>query len=695
MRILFTGELGAYVPDMIPAMQREGHSVSLLGEWTPSRDEASDVSCYRMDPSEEYAQRMVEIARFDVIVFFYALSSEGIGEDTARRGAMLDALWALATTAKRSGLKQFILVTDRRVFGSGQSGLEDEQPVPDTSAGVMNSAAEDCVNCCSQGDYTSLIVRVDSLYAPRWEGSLLYELMEHGDGRDIYAMPCAAEAPCGFLRASDLSEFLCIAIEDGLSGAVHVAGDAPCDYGTVVERVSELEPKLRVSWAVKPTSAVSLLSGRTEALGWLPERRWDEDLRELSPRTQSDMKYTIKRKLLGASKTIGRFTLIALLAVILHFVIVPQNGVFALPGILAWLVYVACAGVIGGLWTGMTAAALACGSYLIWLSRAGHSLGEMLSVSEGWPPLLAYTLAGAMFGALSAVIGGRFSKTRREKERREEESALRELALRQADEELQRLEKEPKAASDSYGRIYGIARELDSLQPQQVLLSALDVIEDVLESTRVAIFYVKPGDRYARLALNSRGMWLPRSLTLDEIDGLAEAIQSGVTYTRDEGAPALVVPIKYENATVAMIALWEKPDKALKPYYQNLFDITCGLVESAMARAMYRLRYASDVYLSDTHMLTEKHFLLALEAFRKIKRLGRGDFLLLQVECEDTLSIVEFDSRLGAVMRATDISGRMGDGTVLALLPQAEKEHYSRIAARFAQHGMLCTPRDI
>lgn len=684
MRILITGALGAQVPDMIPHLQREGHNVSLLGEWTPARDDVTDVSCFRMNPREEYAQRMVEVAHYDVIIFLYACQCEGVGENAVERGSMLDALWALTTTAQTAGLKQFILVTDRRVFGEGQQGTEDERPAPDTTAGVMNSAAEDCITHCAQCDFKSLIVRVDSLYAPEWRECLLSELMEHGDGREAYMMPYAKDEPCGFLRASDLSDFLCLAIKENMSGVVHLTDGIPCDYGGLVERVTAIKPQLRVCWPLKSARGSALLSGRAETLGWSPSHRWDEELTELLPDEHTE-KRGLKAKLRGTDGSVAKLAYVLLPAFMLHCLYVISKEPLPLWCFCSWLIYVSVVAALNGVWIGMLSAVIACGSYITRLSDA----------SGGTLPIWAYLFAAALFGVIGSYKRGGFRSARREKERQAEEKKLIEIAWKQADKELDRLEKQTQGVPDSYGRIYSIARELDSLQPEQVLLSALGVVEDVLQSKRVAIYYCKPGEQYARLVLNSRGMWLPKSLTLSALDGFREAFSRGEAYRSDTGAPALAVPIRLDGDYVAMIALWNKPNTVAEPYYRNLFSITCGLVESALARAMRHLRFASDVYVPDTHFLSSKYFISVCRSFEDMKRLGRGNYLLLRITGENSPDIAQLDRRIGAATRATDLCGRVDDGGVFALLPQAEEANLSRIAARFAEQGLFCTPTDI
>ncbi len=690
MRVLLTGALSAQVTDMIPRFQREGHSVSLLGEWMPSRGDVTDVSCYRMNPSEKYAQRMVEVARFDVIVFLYSCRSESMGQSAVERGAMLDALLELTTTAQRAGLKHFILVTDRRVFGVGQKGLENERPVPDTTIGVINSAAEDCINHCSQSDFQSLVIRLNSVYSHDDKECLLGELMRHVDDHEAYMMPYPEDEACSFLRAEDLADFICFSINRGLSGTVHLTDGAHCTYGDVVERITAERPKLKVSWPVKAASGVELKSEQAGKLGWQPSHRWQNELALIAPERDGQPE-NLKSVLRRYSRRIAPIAGIVLPAAALHFLSAVCSESMFIWFYCAWLLYIAAVSVIDGIKIGIIAVALACVSLLIDHSSLAGAFGELSKAAQALLPIASYLAVGVIFGLIHEIRGRNMKKTHREKERLEEEEKLLDIAWKHADEEMNRLEKQVQSASDSYGRIYGIARELDSLQPEQVLLSTLGVIEDVLQSDRVAIYYCKKNDAYARLVINTRGMWMPKSLVLAETPGIAEAFERGETYSSNNGAPAFAVPICFDGSYVAMIALWDKPDKSQDPYYQNLFSITCGLVESALARAMHHLRYASDVYVTNTHFLSSKYLLSACRSFENMKQQGRGDYLMLRITGEDVPSLIELDRRLGNATRSTDICGCLDDGSVVALLPQADESQISGIAVRFAKQSLLCS----
>ena len=641
-----------------------------------------------MEPGEADAQRIVEAARFDVIVFLYACQSEMTDQNAAVRGELLDALLALLNTAQRNEVTQFILITDRRAFGKVQEGLETEQPIPDTPGGVLNKAAEDCLEHCILDGFGTLLIRVDSLYAPHWDGCFLTSAVACGDGHETLRLTMSENAPCGFLRASDLADFLCIAIHSRLTGIVHLTDDETISYGNAVARLQAYYPKLRPSWSSRASGCVRLKLGRAAALGWAPKHRWWQEL-DLLCADATKQKPSLWDRVHALHHRRWRLLPlieIVLLAVFAFLLSLPSGSGYLVRYYTLWLLYVALISGVNGLWHGVAASVVASAVYLLALGRSAAPI----ALSGGsWLPIIAYAVCGVTLGLLHNTRSKQYLRAQRVIELREEENALLETVYQHATQERNRL-MEKAQAWDSYGRIYGVARELDSLQPEQVLLTALDVVETVLQSQSVAIYYFNTNSEYARLVLRSSGLEIANSLALRSFPALDGAIRAGTMYQSDDSEPSLAAPILMDGAPVAMIVLWRQPDGGNSLYYKNLFSITCGLVESATVRAMKHLEFAPDVYVEGTHLLSEKYFLSVLKVFENMRSRGAGDYLLLCISSQSDLSTREYDRRISLVARSTDLCGRMDCGAYYALLPQADSEHFIRIAARFAEQALFC-----
>lgn len=699
MKILLTGILDAFVADMVPQFQRDGHEVSVLAEWEPAPSLLPKSARYKMSPSDPSVQRILEACRFDAVIFFFSCQCEALSDDASVKGAMLDALLTLQPAAQRSGVAHFILITDRRVFGRAQEGLETEQPLPDSAAGVLIKAAEDCFQHSIANRFQTLLVRVTSLYAPGWSGSFFRCAARMARDDETLTLSGPAETPCDFLRAADLAEFLCRALEEGLTGTAHALYGEPSRYADLAARLSSCLPKLRVSYTDAKLAPPMLKPGLSRCLDWVPRHNWMEELPALTGEERP-----VKRRGPAASlngwlrRTFGRalpYLELAVLAVA-AFGLTKLTGRDAMFRYLNfWLLYVVMVGNMHGIRPGLAAALIACFFYGWDWIQAGNELRLLLYNIDNWLPMTTYLLGGGIFGYLHDKRGEQLSALEREKQERDEEAAFLETIYQRAAEDRDRLQAQVVRSRDSYGRIYSITRELDSLQPEQIFLSTLNVMEGILQNQSVAIYYYKPECDFARLVLRSGGMKrLANSLDLSKLPLLRREMDGGKVFANTDlspSYPAFAAPILMDRAPIAMIVLWDVPFDQCSLYFQNLFSITCGLVQSAMVRAIQYFNLTPDVYVENTHILSEGPFLSALEIYRSMRRRHAGDFLLLRVTAPEAgLGVLEFDSRVAGATRSTDLCGRLDSGSYYVLLPQADEEHFTQISARFAARQLRC-----
>lgn len=697
MKILLTGILDTPILDMLSQFQRDGHHISLLGQWEPDLDLPPHVAYYRMHPGDPGAHRILEASRFDAIIFFFSYQCESGRLDASVKGSMLDALLSLQPSAQKNGVSHFVLITDRRVFGKAQTGLENEQPIPDDAAGVLIKAAEDCFRHSIANHFKTLLVRVTSLYAPGWDKSLFARAAALSKSGQPLEFSGCESAPCDFLRACDLAEFLCRALEADLTGTVHVQYGAPLCYADVAACLLPRLPKLKVSYAAEGEAHPMLVSGLARALSWVPRHSWKAELDLLLSRNTTAAKPGAARR--GLRRAFGRmlpYVELILLAAAAYGLtqLTGRDAMFRYLNF--WLLYVVIIGNMHGIWPGVAASLIACFFYGFDWVREGNDLYLLLYNIDNWLPMTTYLLGGGIFGYLHDKRAEQLSTLEKEKRQQDEEAAFLETIYQRAAEDRDQLQAQVTRSRDSYGRIYSITRELDSLQPEQIFLSTLNVMEGILQNQSVAIYYYKHDYDFARLVLHSRDMnLLGNSLDLKTLPLLRDAIDQGKVFANTALSPAypsFAAPILMDGAPIAMIVLWDVSFEQCSLYFQNLFSITCGLVQSAMVRAMQYFRLSPDVYVEDTHFLAEKPFLSALEVYRSMRRRHAGSFLLLRVTGDASMDIAEYDMRISSATRSTDICARLDSGSYYVLLPQADEEHLPRISARFAAQQLRCYP---
>lgn len=701
LKILLTGILSPMIWGMVDRLVREGHQVSLLGHGMAPVPPQARATLHDISPGHADALQVLQAGRFGAIVFFYAYQCEDVMAYGSVQGAMLDALFQLQHTASGCGVERFILITDLRVFGAGQDGRENETALPDTATGILINAAEEVLRCVEPGAMKTLLLRVTNLYCPGYDDAFFARARRSVEANQTFQLTGQPDTVCDFLHVDDLALYITLALDQKSAGVVHLAYGEPFSYEFAVSKLQTALPALQATYlgsaAARPTLQCAAAKLGT---AWIPRHRWVSELDTIYARTSlAQGKLTLRRRF---GQTLRRLFGSALpwVELILFGAIAEGLSRLSDPSIAFrtidyWLFYVVLMGYMHGKPIGITAGLVACVGYGAGWALAGNDLYLLLYNNDNWLPLAMYLLAGGAFGYLHDKYTDNLESMRMEKEQRDAETEFIQTMYRQVDADRSSLQEQVMRFRDSYGRIYAITQELDTLQPEQVFLSTLDVLEDVMQNRSVALYSCAPDSSFVRLVVHSRAMdALPRSMDMREYPLMNRMFTTGEIFANTQlepGYPAFCAALLQEGRTIAMIALWDVPFEQQTLYRQNLFSVVSGLVRSALTRALNYFGSAQDMYIDETHILADKPFRATLGVYSQMRKQRASSYLLLYVTSLDAnASLAEFDRRIGRATRSTDIAGQLENGRVYVLLPQASLDNMPQIERRFLSAGLRC-----
>ena len=696
MKLLLTGVLPWSVWSIARRLTQGGHEVTLVGAAPDSPGGISGVRHVKLNPGERDTTRFITAGGYDSILFFFASQCEDSREYGAVQGRQLDAMFDILHGATHTGLRQFILITDQRVFGQGQEAREDEEPVPDTPTGVMIRAAESCVTCGVPEEIRTLIVRTTSLYAENDPTDFFGQARRCAESGVELVMNGSADTPCDFLHAEDFGVLLEYAVSMELTGVLHAPQGRPSTYGETADLLKSRLPSLSVSFLSEGRRCRAVLNGSTaSSLGWVPRHDFRREMEELTaPEKKEAAAVRKKKKSDGILWEILKWVEVAGLAFIAVWLTRLGENSAALSSVDYMLLYVILMGFIHGRGAGVTAAVLMCAWYCVSFVSKGNSAADLLYNTDHWLPMSVYLLSGALFGYAQDRRRLKVETLKEEKEEIGHERDFMEGIYQQTYEDRNQLKEQIYHSRDSYGRIYQITRELDTLQPVQVFLSTLHVLESTLQNNNVAIYECKPETSYIRLVVRSREMrQLPRSLNLKEYPEMQEALMDGKLFANRNlltGYPVYALPVRSGNEVLAVLMLWSVPFERQSMYMENLLSVVAGLVQSALIRAMQYHDQVADLYYPDTHILTSEAFRSALGVYETIRQRRMGEHVLVRLHTEREMAMEIVDRYIGKLVRSTDLVGRLDDGAYYVLFPQANTDRMPAIEARMSGSGIRC-----
>ena len=355
------------------------------------------------------------------------------------------------------------------------------------------------------------------------------------------------------------------------------------------------------------------------------------------------------------------------------------------------LFFIVIMGTIYGMRIGLLAALLECAALFVQYLGIGVDWTLLFYNVENWIPFMIYLMTGSVTGYIKN------KKTEEIKFSREEYSLLRDKYLflnevyRSAVENKGEYKKQILGFKDSFGRIFDAVQKLDNILPQGIFMEALLTMEDILENRSIAIYSVDQYERFGRLVVCSEQLRtrLPKSMVLEESDGLFETVRAGKIYKNtgmQEGMPVYASGIFREEKLVLFVVIYDVNPDQYGMNYMNIFRILCGLVQTSFLRALdYEELAEGKIYYPKTNVMRKERFMEVLAVQSEMKDKKIADYVLLKLEEKELHKVSDSLSR---VIRAADVIGEGTDGNLYVLLTQVNLENFRFVEARLAGTGL-------
>ena len=360
------------------------------------------------------------------------------------------------------------------------------------------------------------------------------------------------------------------------------------------------------------------------------------------------------------------------------------------------LMFVVLVGTVYGLNAGVLSAVLASVSLAAGYLRQGTTLMLLFYEPANWLAFIVYFVVGASCGyvQLRNTETARFVQEENKLlcKRLEFTRKLYQDTL----EDKQMFRRQILGRRDSFGKIYAVTQQLDMLQPQEIYRKTVQVMEDVLENHSLPIYRMEKNHGFARLTAASAGMTPEpaHSLEVEQwLDVLRAIEQEGLWVNRGflPGRPMYAAGVRQNGSLVVLIGLYTAGEEQMTLYYQNLFRILCGLVETALVRAFaYESAVRENWYLPGTCLLRPAVFAEQLATACTLQEDKMAHHLLLRVtgEFKDR---AELNDRVERSIRSTDAAGVGTDNEVYLLMNQADEEDLPLLTRRLGEKGLCAT----
>lgn len=555
---------------------------------------------------------------------------------------------------------------------------------------------------------TVKIIRSPYLYSEQYEKDFLNTVFREISAEQKITFQEDESQRMFFLSMQDLAELMYKIFDnwDEKEEILNIADVFDHCFKDLGDKLTELCPHLKVSYARYSIMENMLKDDKIirYKYGWFPKISILEEIPELYEHYQERNNIKAGRldslkHILSKYKTVVRAVEFAAFFILFELLngIAGNQAQFKMIDLR--LLFVVLFGSMYGINYGIAAAAAESLSLIRAFEAEGSSWYVLFYEPSNWIPFIFYFAVGAICGYIRMKNKNNVQFIKEENDLLQEKFLFTREMYQEAIEDKNLYKKQILGSKDSFGKIFDITRKLDVIQPQELYIETIRVLEDVLENKTFGLYTLNRENGYGRLETASAQVQgnYPNSIKLSEYSAAMEELENGNVWANREFLekyPMYMAGVRKNGELVMLICIQQVSREQMSLYFLNLFKILSGLVETSLLRALeYQKAVEYRQYVKGTHILKTEYFEERLKVQHDMREQKLASYVLLKVEYSE-MSLKEADEILRSKVRENDVWGISESKELYVMLVQTDKEALPIILARLKQAGLVCRQID-
>lgn len=593
----------------------------------------------------------------------------------------------------------------RIVYLTGPERLYD---VPTGKTLLVSEMENLCREYAKLYKITVKIIRSPYLYSEQYEKDFLNTVFREISAEQKITFQEDESQRMFFLSMQDLAELMYKIFDnwDEDEEILNIADGFDHCFKDLGDKLTELCPHLKVSYARYSIMENMLKDDKIirYKYGWFPKISILEELPELYEHYQErnnikegrldSLKHIISKH--KAAVRVAEFAAFFILFELLNG-IAGNQAQFKMIDLR--LIFVVLFGSTYGINYGIAAAAAESLSLIRAFEAEGSSWYVLFYEPSNWIPFIFYFAVGAICGYIRMKNKDNVQFIKEENNLLQEKFLFTREMYQETIEDKNLYKKQILGSKDSFGKIFDITRKLDVIQPQELYIETIRVLEDVLENKTFGLYTLNRENGYGRLETASAQVQgnYPNSIKLSEYSAAMEELENGNVWANREfleNYPMYMAGVRKNGELVMLICIQQASREQMSLYFLNLFKILSGLVETSLLRALeYQKAVEYRQYVKGTHILKTEYFEERLKVQHDMREQKLASYVLLKVEYSE-MSLKEADEILRSKVRENDVWGISESKELYLMLVQTDKEALPNILARLKQAGLVCRQID-
>jgi UDP-glucuronate decarboxylase len=706
------GFIGSHVAERF---SKEGYEVFILDNLSTGSKENVTIKHkgYSLSIEDPKCEEVFRSNRFDVVVHLAAQVNVGASIKNPRQDSESNVLGLvnMLTLSSKYKVKKFIFASSAAVYGTNDRVplLETEVCDPISPYGISKWVGESyCAKWNELYNLETLCFRFSNVYGPRQgglgEGGVIsiftdrilagQPLYVHGDGSQTR----------DFIYVEDVAYALFRASNSYLTGIYNLSTNTECSINSLIDKFGKLQEIKNVNYSDSRPGDIkrSTLSNEKvkRDLDWTPMFDMDEGLSRtyswfLQHRSTVESAASTVAEPSRAKLALKSFLPYGenLVAFILTAWITINQPYTSFGSIDIKLFYITVLGIMYGSRQSMLAVMLSIGLFIYEKLYDGRELVSLFYNPDYLFQIAIYVFVGLVVGYAMERKNGKLQTQEQKIEELHSRYEFLNSVYSEVREVKDELQQRILNTGDSFGKMYAVTKELESLEPEEVFMATVNVVKSIMGVQSVSIYTVNSNHSYLRLAAHSNGQdaGVSKSLRTDEHPYIEAILANGKVFINRElkgDVPLMSAPVYSKGTVAAIISIDGMNFDKFSLYHQNLFKITADLVSSALSRAIaYTEASESQRYVEGTAILKPEVFQSILQSKQQAFQKYNIPFLLLKGNL-DGISLQHYSSQLTSLLRENDYIGLNAAGEVIVLLSNSGSEDAESVLARFNRHRL-------
>ncbi|NOU84525.1 NAD-dependent epimerase/dehydratase family protein [Paenibacillus sp. LMG 31460] len=718
MKVLITGGYGFIGSFVAERFFKEGYEVYIIDNLSTGNKQNVDFKHkgYVLSVEDRKCEEIFRSNRFDTVVHLAAQVSVKTSVEDPRLDSKSNVLGLsnMLSLSQKYNVHKFIFASSAAVYGNNDEVplLESSVCNPISPYGINKWIGETYCNKWKQlYGLDTLCFRFSNVYGPRQgsvgEGGVISIFMEKViNGKELVVYGDGGQSR-DFIYVEDVADAIYRSSYSGLDGVYNLSANTENSVNELISALQGLHGSVAFVHSEQREGDIyrSKLDNRRIAndLDWVPKNSFQEGLAKtydwFVQKHASQEQTRVKAKKPSAPSRLGQ--------VIRTLMPYAENALAF--GFTAWMslllrdslsdfidikiIYIILLGILYGNRQSMLAVGMSTALYIYDELSKGREMLSLFYDTDFFFHVAVYLFIGLVVGYTVERKNTMLESKKKELESLSEKHEFLTEVFKETRQVKDELQQQIMNNGDSFGKIYSVVKELESLEPEKIFTSTVSVVESVMKSQTVTIYTVNKYGSYLRLLARSSGTQFDasKSMKVEDFPYIQKLLHDKKLFVNKDlkgDIPLLAAPVFNNGKVVAVISVHTMKFDYFTLYHQNLFKIIVDLISSSLSRALsYVEATAIQRYMDGTPVLKPEVFadILASKQVANAKH-GVEFMLLTPIETFDVTD--ETPQKVSRFLRETDYLGMSMDGKLLVLLSNSSQEEASFVLNRFEQNGI-------